>query len=222
MIIRVTTSVVEAFPAALCSSRSMGYDIVDCTWTSTTISAFYYQDPQKVPSLPSVCSTASSKWLLQKIGTKVTCVLQSYPECFKHMERWIFSSPNGFQLLCWNLPSVFLITTFTTFYSFSMCMDVCTSAYLWRLENLQNQFLPYTMWVLGIKLTSGLMSKQLYLLSHSFLTMVMIFWFFNIEPPPCVCLSVHVHIHAILPFAEKKMDLNYEISSLNTSFISLF
>lgn len=31
VIIRVTTSVVEAFPAALCSSRSMGYDIVDCT-----------------------------------------------------------------------------------------------------------------------------------------------------------------------------------------------
>lgn len=36
-----------------------------------------------------------------------------------------------------------------------------------------------------------------------------------------LCVFVHVHTHAILPFAEKKMELNYEISSLNTSFISL-
>lgn len=134
-----------------------------------------------------------------KIGTKVTCVLRATSRATQSVSS-IWGDESFLPLkdlsCCaeiYPLPTPFRCLfdmTFTTFYSFSMCMDVCTSAYLWRLENLQNQFLPYTMWVLGIKLISGLMAKQLYLLSHSFLTMAMIF---NIETPPCVSSCPRSH-----------------------------
>lgn len=78
-------------------------------------------------------------------------------------------------------------------------MDVCTSAYLWRLENLQNQFLTLHHVSSGDQTYIRLNVKTTWptepFISHHGNDFLIL--------NPTLCVSVHVHAHAILSFAEK-------------------